>query len=209
LSLVQVACVSLQALSEGVFRLSLDKKGCFVMSAQPVQSRREFVIRIGSITAVAATGSVLSGCGGGSDGPSFNYGVASGDPLSDRIILWTHAKVPNSNANVDLTYEVATDSAFTNIVSSGPAVASASTGFTAKADATGLLPGQQYYYRFRAGLENSPVGRTRTLPSAGAESLKFAVMSCSNYPAGFFNVYAEVVKSDCDYALHLGDYIYE
>lgn len=179
------------------------------MSAQPVQSRREFVIRIGSVAAVAAAGSVLSGCGGGNDGPSFNYGVASGDPLSDRIILWTHAKAPNSNANVELTYEVATDSAFTNIVSSGPAVAGAATGFTAKADATGLSPGQQYYYRFRSGLENSPVGRTRTLPSAGAESLKFAVMSCSNYPAGFFNVYAEVAKSDCDYALHLGDYIYE
>ena len=158
---------------------------------------------------MAAAGSVLSGCGGGNDGPSFNYGVASGDPLSDRIILWTHAKAPNSNANVELTYEVATDSAFTNIVSSGPAVAGAATGFTAKADATGLSPGQQYYYRFRSGLENSPVGRTRTLPSAGAESLKFAVMSCSNYPAGFFNVYAEVAKSDCDYALHLGDYIYE
>ena len=179
------------------------------MSAQPVNTRREFVIRMGSIAAVAATGSVLSGCGGGSDGPSFNYGVASGDPLSDRVILWTHAKNPNSNSNVDLTYEVATDSAFTNVVSSGQTLASATTGFTAKADATGLVPGQQYFYRFRSGLTNSPVGRTRTLPASGAASLKFAVMSCSNYPAGFFNVYAEVAKSDCDYALHLGDYIYE
>jgi alkaline phosphatase D len=35
------------------------------------------------------------------------------------------------------------------------------------------------------------------------------VMSCTNYPAGFFNVYAEVAKSDAEFALHLGDYIYE
>ena len=82
------------------------------------------------------------------------------------------------------------------------------TGFTAKADATGLVAGTPYFYRFINATATSPVGRTRTLPTT-ASSLKLAVMSCTNYPAGFFNVYSEVANSDAEYALHLGDYIYE
>lgn len=179
------------------------------MTISSSPSRREFIIRLGSVATLAAAGSVLSGCGGGDSFPEFNFGVASGDPLSDRVILWTHAKFLGAEDDVDLTYEVATDSSFSSVVSSGPARASRATGFTAKVDATGLSAGQGYFYRFRYRSHNSPVGRTRTLPPTGATQLKLAVMSCSNYPAGFFNVYAEVAKSDCEYALHLGDYIYE
>lgn len=174
--------------------------------------RREFVIKVGSVAAVLATGSVLSGCGGGNseDPPQFNFGVASGDPLADRVILWTHAKYSGLNTAVDLIYEVATDAGFSSIVSSGTVTATSATGFTVKADATGLSPGQTYFYRFRRGSHNSPVGQTRTLPASNVASVKFAVLSCSNYPAGFFNVYADVAKNaDIQYAIHLGDYIYE
>jgi alkaline phosphatase D len=98
---------------------------------------------------------------------------------------------------------------FTSIVSRGEVMSTPDTGFTVKVDAMGLNPGKTYFYRFRRGEDRSPVGTTRTLPDASASEVRFAVFSCSNYPAGFFNVYAEAAKSDAQYAIHLGDYIYE
>ncbi len=155
-----------------------------------------------------AGGVALSGCGGDDEEPAFQYGVASGDPLADRVILWTHARYPSSADPVVLRWQVAEDAGFARIVASGTVSASAATGHTAKADATGLAPGREYFYRFSAGGTRSAVGSTRTLP-ANATEVKLAVLSCSNYPAGFFNVYAEVARSDAQFALHLGDYIYE
>ena len=171
-------------------------------------SRREFVMRIASVSAVLATGAGLSACGGDQAQAEFNFGVASGDPLADKVILWTHAKFPGIDADVSLRYQVSKDAGFTQVVNEGSAVASLATGFTAKVDASGLQAGTAYFYRFSQGGNHSPVGRTRTLPQT-AESLKLAVMSCTNFPTGFFNVYAEVAKSDAEFALHLGDYIYE
>ncbi|GAA4414500.1 alkaline phosphatase D family protein [Quisquiliibacterium transsilvanicum] len=172
--------------------------------------RREFIIRLASVSAVLAAGASLSACGSG-DGPSvdFAYGVASGDPLADRVILWTHARLGDRDDPVELAWEVATDPGFTALVSSGTVIADASTGFTAKVDATGLAQGQSYYYRFRRNASVSPVGQTRTLPASGATEVRFAVFSCPNYPNGFFNAYAEAARSDAQYAIHLGDYIYE
>ncbi|PUE47955.1 hypothetical protein B9Z47_08865 [Limnohabitans sp. 2KL-1] len=174
----------------------------------PSPSRREFVIKIASVSAVLAAGAGLSACGGDADQAEFNFGVASGDPLADKVILWTHAKFPGSDADVALRYQVASDAAFSQVVSEGTVVATLATGFTAKVDASGLQAGTAYYYRFSQGSTHSPTGRTRTLPQT-ASSLKLAVMSCANFPAGLFNVYAEVAKSDAEFALHLGDYIYE
>ena len=177
-----------------------------------VNSRREFIIKMASVSGVVAAGSVLSACGGGSSNDpmlQFNYGVASGDPKTDRVILWTHARYVGYSDTVALTYQVATDVGFTTIVSTGTATASASSGYTAKADATGLAAGNTYYYRFVAGRWISPVGITRTLPAADVTSVKFAVFSCALYSAGYFNAYDSAVRSGAQYALHLGDYIYE
>ncbi|MFZ2124071.1 MAG: alkaline phosphatase D family protein [Rhodoferax sp.] len=173
-------------------------------------SRRDFVIRLASLAAVAGSGAALTACGGGDDvAPSFSYGVASGDPLADRVMLWTHAQYDGVTDDVALTWEVATDAAFATLTASGSARAVAAAAFTVKVDATGLSAGKDYFFRFRAGAYSSPVGRTRTLPAAGAASLSMAVMSCSNYPAGYFNAYAEVTRTDARYAVHLGDFIYE
>jgi alkaline phosphatase D len=139
----------------------------------------------------------------------FNYGVASGDPLTDRVILWTHAKYAGFPDAVALTYQVATDATFSTIVSTGSATASEATGHTAKADATGLTAGRDYYFRFVCGPWISPVGLTRTLPATDVTSVKFAVFSCTLYSAGFFNAYDAAAKSGAKYAVHLGDYIYE
>lgn len=171
-------------------------------------SRREFIIKVASVSAVISAGASLSACGDSSGRLEFLFGVASGDPLANQVILWTHAKYSNSDMDVTLQYQVASDAAFTQIVSQGNVVAKSDKGFTVKADATGLAAGTSYFYRFINGADISPVGRTRTLPTT-ASSLKLAVMSCTSYPTGFFNVYSEVANSDAEYALHLGDYIYE
>jgi alkaline phosphatase D len=176
-------------------------------------SRREFFIKMSSVSAVLATGSVLSACGGsddaGSSAVAFNFGVASGDPLADSVILWTHAKPVEGVASIDLTYEMSTTADFAVLATSGKVSASEATGFTAKVDAKGLSAGREYFYRFKSGSNVSAVGRTRTLPASNATEVKLAVMSCANYPAGFFNTYAEASKSDAQFAVHLGDYIYE
>jgi len=176
-------------------------------------NRRSFIIRVASASAAVAAGGMLSACGGGDDVATpparFDFGVASGDPLADRVVLWTHAAPANGQSAVNLTWEVARDAGFTQVVSSGQVQATAAAGFTAKVDATGLAAGQSYFYRFREGSNNSPVGRTRTLPASGAGSVKMAVFSCANYPAGFFHAYSEAVNLGAEYAVHLGDYIYE
>jgi len=180
----------------------------------PSSSRRDFIIRVSSVSAVVSAGAVLSACGGvvsEDDTVQFAYGVASGDPLSDRVILWTHAKYSGRTESVALTYQVATDNTFAtaSVVASGSAIASSSTNYTAKVDATGLEAGKTYFYRFKAGSTASPVGKTRTLPASTATEVKFAVFSCANYPEGFFNVYGLASQSDAQYAIHLGDYLYE
>lgn len=172
--------------------------------------RRDFLIKVSSISAVIASGGMLSACGG-NESPmvNFDFGVASGDPLSDSVILWTHAKFQELTDAVPLSWQVATDLEFTQVVASGTGQSSSDTGYTFKVDAKGLLPNQTYFYRFKSGLHTSPIGKTKTLPTGSVSNVKLAVLSCSNYPAGFFNVYSEVAKSDVDVAVHLGDYIYE
>lgn len=140
----------------------------------------------------------------------FTHGVASGDPLADRVILWTRYVPPGSSTgSTELVWEMALEETFSAIVASGKVKAGPKTDFTAKVDASGLAPATTYHFRFRAAAETGPVGRTRTLPHTGADSASMAVVSCSNYPQGYFHVYREIAGRDVDMVLHLGDYIYE
>lgn len=140
----------------------------------------------------------------------FTHGIASGDPLSDRVILWTRVLPGSGNAEaVPCTWQVATDETFETVIASGDAVARAERDFTVKVDATGLAPAQSYCYRFIANGVASPVGCTRTLPVGPVSEFKMAVASCSNYPQGFFHAYRDIAESNVDVVLHLGDYIYE
>jgi alkaline phosphatase D len=184
---------------------------------------RRSVIR-GAIYYAMLVGAGVSttGCGGGSDdddgntGPpppdtseAFQHGVASGDPLADRVIIWTRVTVA-SPGTLKLSWEMASDANFGAIAARGEASTSAEQDYTVKIDVTGLQPAGIYYYRFHLGAKISPVGRTKTLPVGNVALARLAVLSCSNFPAGYFNVCAEVAKrSDIDVALHLGDYIYE
>ena len=154
----------------------------------------------------------LAACGG-SDDPEvrFVHGVASGDPLSDRVILWTRVTpAAGALADIPVQWELASDAAFTTVVAKGQATATAARDFTVKIDASGLKPATAYHYRFSAYAAKSPAGRTRTLPTGSVAQVRLAVFSCANYPAGYFNVYAEAARrSDLDATVHLGDYLYE
>nr|WP_315280618.1 alkaline phosphatase D family protein [uncultured Acinetobacter sp.] len=139
----------------------------------------------------------------------FLHGVASGDPLHDRVILWTRL-TPNDNAaRLEVVWEIASDEAFKQLVNTGKVQTNAAKDFTVKVDADRLQAGTEYYYRFRFGNTVSAIGQTKTL-SQRSDQVKFAVCSCSNYPAGYFHVYKEMAQeSNLDVIIHLGDYIYE
>ncbi|MDP1571100.1 MAG: alkaline phosphatase D family protein [Vicinamibacterales bacterium] len=139
----------------------------------------------------------------------FRHGVASGDPLTDRVILWTRVTTDGTDA-VPVRWMVARDARLTDIVARGESRTGAARDFTVKVDVPGLEAGTHYFYRFEALGVPSAMGRTRTLPGAGAERLRLAVTSCSNLPFGYFNAYAAIARRpDLDAVLHLGDYIYE
>ena len=139
----------------------------------------------------------------------FTHGVASGDPLSDRVILWTRVIPQKANDALTVFWQVAIDQGFTQVVASGQTTASAGLDYTVKVDATGLQPDQCYFYRFNARGVSSATGTTKTLPNGLATTFTMGVASCSNFPQGFFNAYRHMAESDLDLVLHLGDYIYE
>jgi alkaline phosphatase D len=167
-------------------------------------SRRRALLSFGSLSAVPA----LGGSGPApAQGLRFEHGVASGDPLGDRVILWT--RISGSETPVDIAWQVATDTQFKTIVSQGKLTTDIGRDYTVKADATGLKPGKDYYYRFQSGDLVSPVGRTRTLPDQTKEVI-LAVATCSLHPNGFFNAYRAIADLEkVDAVVHLGDYIYE
>lgn len=138
--------------------------------------------------------SLLAACGAGVSDVRFDHGVASGDPLADAVILWTRVTPVDAGdpRPVPVVWEVAEDDAFAAVVREGEAVTDGAADYTVKVDAGGLAPGRTYFYRFRVGAAVSPVGRTRTLPVGPVERLGLAVVSCSNYPAGYFNVYRAI-----------------
>ncbi|MGI8929052.1 MAG: alkaline phosphatase D family protein [Candidatus Limnocylindrales bacterium] len=139
----------------------------------------------------------------------FSHGVASGDPETDRAVIWTRL-VGDSSDVQRLRWTVARDADLRDIVANGDATASPEDDFTVRVDVGGLEPDTQYWYAFESADGQSPIGRLRTLPGAQADHLRFAVVSCAKYNAGFFNGYARIAeRDDLNFVLHLGDYIYE
>lgn len=148
----------------------------------------------------------------------FTLGVASGDPGSESVVLWTRlAPEPLSGGGLDdqgaieVRWEIANDDRFGDLVNTGTAVADPALAHSVHVDATGLASGRDYFYRFMTGDEISPVGRTKTLPSAGArlDQLAFATASCQHWVRGYFTPYRHMAAEELDLVIHLGDYIYE
>ena len=147
---------------------------------------------------------------------NFIHGVASGDPLPDSVIIWTRvtpvAAYPGEA--VPISYGVFEDAEQTMPVKYGQGYATVERDYTVKVSVEGLQPDKEYWFRFIAkvtsGDVGSPVGRTKTTAASGDNPVRFAVISCSNYPFGRFHVYREIAKTAAlDAVIHLGDYIYE
>lgn len=177
-------------------------------------SRRHFLQGAGGAGALLSA-PWLGGCNSGGSGrepgsaPTFAHGVASGDPLADRVILWTRV-TPASPGPVTVQWELAHDPGMTDVVAGGEVRTGPERDYTVKLDPAGLTPDTAYYYRFRAGGGRSRTGRTRTLPVGDIDRLRLAVVSCASYPHGFFNAYARIAeRADLHAVLHLGDYLYE
>lgn len=194
-------------------------------------TRREFLLGLGGIGA----GALLEGCGtddpasgiaaAGSPPPPypadfdfptitpppFAHGVASGDPLKDRVIIWTRiTEVRPSAAQIPVHWALATDPEMSNVIKSGTQATDAGRDWTVKVDVTGLAPATAYYYRFAALGGQSITGRTRTAPAGAVESIRFAVLSCSSYWSSHWSGLAHIAaRNDLDLIVHCGDYIYD
>ncbi|OPG03464.1 alkaline phosphatase [Streptomyces sp. GKU 895] len=181
--------------------------------------RRRTVVKAAAATAGAALVAAPFPAGAADEVPAFLHGAPPATRCPDGILLWTRvtpvaAAIPGSGLGPDteVSWIVATDKTFTNIVAKGSVTATAASDHTVKADVRGLAPATTYWFRFSAGGTDSPAARTRTAPAADAAvpGLRFGVVSCANWEAGYFAPYRHLAaRGDLDAWLHLGDYIYE
>ncbi len=152
------------------------------------------------------------------DSYPFTLGVASGDPDSHSIVLWTKLAPRPLEAGggmrtkpVEVRWQLSEDESFSKVVKDGKTIATPQLGHSVHVEAGGLKPDRWYWYRFMSGDAVSPVGRTRTFPEASSspDKLKFAMTSCQNFEQGLFTAYEQMAKDEVDLVFHLGDYIYE
>jgi alkaline phosphatase D len=177
----------------------------------------EYVAAVSAIPAIALRAQEPVNSRPRFGGNPFTLGVASGDPEPDGVVIWTRlAPQPLDGGGmpdepVQTQWEVATDEAFTQVVRRGTALAMPQLGHSVHVEVGGLEPHRWYFYRFRAGKEQSPVGRTRTAPALDTmpDRLRFAFTSCQHFETGYFNGYPHMQQEDLDLVIHLGDYIYE
>ncbi len=139
----------------------------------------------------------------------FYHGVASGDPLSDRVIIWTRV-TPTVVGSISVTWQMATDTVFAHVINSGTVTTDSNSDYTVKVDVTGLSANSWYYYRFKSDGVYSITGRTKTLPTGNVDSIRLAVFSCTDFQTGYFNAYNDISKrNDLSAIIHLGDSYYE
>lgn len=170
-------------------------------------------MRIGrrGVLGMVGAGALVPGMAGASTGGvAFRHGVASGDPLADRAILWTRVTpAEGAPATVPVRWFVAMHEGGPPL-RSGAASARAVADYTVKIDAGGLRPGTDYRYWFEAAGARSPTGRFRTLPVGATPDVVLAVVTCALHPGGYFNAYEAIARLDrVDAVIHLGDYLYE
>jgi alkaline phosphatase D len=150
-------------------------------------------------------------------GYPFTLGVASGDPTSSGVVLWTRlAPKPLEDGgmppeDIEVGWQVAEDEAMTQVVAQGKTIANPEWAHSVHVEVEGLRPDRWYWYQFKAGNEVSPKGRTRTMPAPEVvpERLRFAFASCQHFEAGYYTAYEHMARENVDLVVHLGDYIYE
>ncbi|MGE4427509.1 MAG: alkaline phosphatase [Solirubrobacteraceae bacterium] len=152
------------------------------------------------------------------DGDVYGLGVASGDPTPDGVVLWTRlAPKPIEPdglggmppGRVAVRWQVAEDPRFRRVVRRGRVTASPELAFAVHPEVHGLRPGREYYYRFEAAGQISPVGRTRTAPAHEVREVALGLVGCQSFGAGYYTAYRHLAAEDLDFVLHTGDYLYE
>lgn len=180
--------------------------------------RRRFLIGAGALTGLAVASQWHKVIAQPRfSGYPFSLGVASGEPFSDSVVLWTRLAPDPLNGGgmpnhpVPVKWQIAADESMKQIVRSGTEMAVPEFGHSVHAEVSGLRPDHWYWYQFRVGNEVSPVGRTRTAPAMGdrVNRFRFAFASCQNWEQGYYTAYKYMAEEDLDLVIHLGDYIYE
>jgi alkaline phosphatase D len=173
-------------------------------------TRRQVLTGAAGVAGAAAIPTAFSDSALAHPSSPFGLGVASGDPLPEGVILWTRLMNPGGRP-VEVRWEVAHDERFRRLVRSGRAHARTELAHSVHVDARGLEPGREYFYRFRALGETSPVGRTKTAPALRQDPsrLRFGIVNCQDFQNGYWPSYWGLADEDLDVVLHLGDYIYE
>ena len=150
-------------------------------------------------------------------GTPFTLGVASGDPTPDGIVLWTRL-APNpvspdslGNDAIPVGWRVASDPGMHNVDAHGIARASSQLAHSVHVEVNGLRPRADYFYQFNVGNEESPVGHCRTAPPTNqlVNEIRFAFVTCQDWPSGYYTAYRDMQQNDLDLVFHLGDYTYE
>ena len=148
--------------------------------------------------------------------PRIPYGVASGDIMADRAIVWSRSDKP-----ARMIVEYATTERFKNAQKViGPA-ALASNDYTARVDLTGLPAGQDIFYRVSfQDLESiktfsEPViGHLRTAPAAKRDIVFHWSGDTAgqgwgiNEDWGGMKIYNTMRQASPDFFIHCGDTIY-
>ena len=188
-------------------------------------SRRDFLVVAAVLGADAAWGRSFSA-------PSkiswrerrdlFPEGVASGDPDSNSVLLWTRRapqSEPQPKPAQELIVEVALDQTFQRVIATQKVTISAAADWTCRVLVGGLKPAQVYWYRFTDPEgSGSRLGRTITAPADDdSRPVHFAFVSCQNANLGAQNAYRRMIFEDehaseqdrLSFVLHLGDFIYE
>lgn len=185
-----------------------------------VASRREFLMAGGSLAILPlasqiAPGAVRSRTAWASD--PFTLGVASGEPSSSGMVLWTRLLIDpvniggNPKGPIEVVWELSDDPSMKTILKSGKVLTTEALGHSVHVQVHGLESNRWYWYRFHSGDASSPIGRTRTTPGSEqmVDELRFAFASCQHYESGLYTAYEHMVSEELDLILHLGDYIYE
>src|SRR5450631_2004444 len=146
-------------------------------------------------------------------------GVASGDPDSNSVLLWTRRVPVGVGAAEKLHVEVAEDEGFQRVIATSEAPISAAADWTCRVLVGGLKPAHVYWFRFADHDGNgSRIGRTTTAPAENdSRPVRFAFVSCQNANDGAQNAYRKMIFEDerapeaeqLGFVLHLGDFIYE
>lgn len=183
-------------------------------AARRMIQRRGFLagaIALGGVAALGgrATGSPLL-LGSASDlatAPTFPEGISAGVPRTDGATLWTRV-LSDRDEQLALVVSRQENLSRPDIVTAVTAVV-ARDG-SAHFEATGLAPGEQYFYQFRGRDTASPIGRFRTLrPADSTEPVRIGFFTCQSYPEGYYATHANLAAEDLDLVVCLGDYVYE